>query len=81
MSKVTVDESLRARLNGLNAQVEFCDEAGRTLGHFLPENLYKKLLYAYIEAQCPYTKEEVEEHMKEPGGRTLAEIWRRLGRT
>ena len=77
LSKVTVDEGLRTRLNGLNAQVEFCDEAGRTLGHFVPDELYRKLVYAWANAQV--TDEELERAMQQPGGRPLAEIWKRLG--
>jgi hypothetical protein len=79
MTRVTVDDSLRARLNGLDQQIELCDESGKTVGHFLPAALYHKLLYA--SDHCPYTEEELRQHMQEPGGRTLAEIWQRLGRT
>jgi hypothetical protein len=78
MTKVIVDETLRSKLNGLDGQLEFCDESGRTVGHFLPDALYKKLLYT--SDQCPYTEEEIRRHMEEPGGSTLAEIWERLGR-
>ncbi len=78
MTKVIVDQSLRSKLNGLDEQVEFCDESGRTVGHFLPDALYKKLLNS--SDQCPYTEEELRRHMEEPGGRPLAEIWQRLGR-
>jgi len=78
MTRVIVDESLRSKLNGLDDQVEFCDESGRTMGHFLPDAVYKKLLYTFD--QCPYTEEDIRRFMEEPGGRTLAEIWQRLGR-
>lgn len=79
MSRVTLDESLRGRLNGLNEHLELCDAAGQVVGHFLPDQLYQKLLYA--ADRCPYSDEEMRQHMAEPGGRTLAEIWQRLGRT
>jgi hypothetical protein len=78
MTKVTIDESLRSKLNGLDDQMEFCDESGQTMGHFLPDAVYRKLLYTFD--QCPYSEEELRRHMEEPGGRTLDEIWRRLGR-
>ncbi len=78
MTRVTVDETLRSQLNGLDGQVEFCDESGRTVGRFLPEALYKQLLNS--SDQCPYTEEEIRRHMDEPGGRPLVEIWQRLGR-
>ena len=80
MSKVIVDETLRSRLNGLNEEIELCDESGRTLGHVLPVDAYKKLLYASFE-NPPFTAEEVERRRNEKGGRPLAEIWKRLGRT
>ena len=79
MTQIIVDEALRSKLNGLNAEIEFRDASGKTLGHFLPEPFYKKLLYSLDG--CPYTEEEVRQHMREPGGSTLAEIWQRLGRT
>src|ERR1700681_4766991 len=34
MSRVVLDPQLRSKLNGLNEQLEICDEAGKTLGHF-----------------------------------------------
>ena len=36
MTRVTVDPTLRAKLNGLNTQTELCDESGHTLGLFVP---------------------------------------------
>lgn len=59
MSKVTLDEVLRSKLNGLNETVEVCDESGRTVGHFLPEDVYKQLLYAW--AKVEFAQEEAEE--------------------
>lgn len=80
MSRVIVDESLKSKLNGCNEELELCDEAGRPLGHFVPTERYRKLLYAYAEAQCPYTPEELARFRQETGGSTLEEIWQRLGR-
>src|SRR5207245_1303803 len=67
MSKVTIDEILRSRLNGLNEELELCDESGRTLGHFLPPDIYRTFLYAYVESQCPYTQEELQRRRQETG--------------
>ena len=36
MSKITLDATLRSKLNGLNESLEICDETGETVGHFLP---------------------------------------------
>jgi hypothetical protein len=79
MNKVIVDDALRSKLNGLNDDVELCDATGQTLGHFVPEDFYKELVYAWLNAQI--TDEELEQISREPGGRPLAEIWKSLGRT
>jgi hypothetical protein len=77
--KVILDADLRAKLNGVNRQLELCDESGRTVGHFLPDDVYRQLLYTWANAQV--TDEELDRASRETGGRPLAEIWRRLGRS
>jgi hypothetical protein len=79
MTKVTVDDVFRSKPSGLNDDVELCDESGQTLGHFVPEDLYNKLMYAWLKAQN--TDEEVERLRKQTGGRPLAAIWKRLEAT
>jgi hypothetical protein len=79
MSKVILDPALKAKLNGLQEQVELCDEHGQTVGHILPADVYKKLLYAAVEAANPHSKEERERRRRETGGRALAEFWKILG--
>ena len=44
MSRVTLDPGFRAKLKNLSEEVELCDETGATLGRFLPEATYRKLL-------------------------------------
>ena len=77
MNKVTVGEALRTQLPSLDGRIEFCDESGKTLGHFLPEDVYKELLRAWAGASI--SEEEIERRRREPRGRTLAEIWKSLG--
>jgi hypothetical protein len=79
MTRVIVDADLRAKLHGLAGQVELCDEGGQTLGHFLPADLYKDLVYSSI--RIPFTEEEMARRRQAKGGRSLAEIWKSLGRT
>lgn len=79
MSQLTLDDALRTRLHGLNEQVEVLDERGRTVGRFVPEELYRKLLYAAAEAACPHSPEELERRRQETGGKPLAAIWKTLG--
>jgi hypothetical protein len=79
MNKVLFDKFLQSKLNGCTELVEISDPSGQVLGHFVPADLYQKMLYAYAERQCPYSKEDQERDRKESGGRTLAEIWTSLG--
>jgi hypothetical protein len=79
MSKYVLDPDLRAKLNGLNEQIEFCDESGKTLGRFVPEEEYRRMQYALAEALCPYSQEELERMRQEKGGRPLADLWKELG--
>jgi hypothetical protein len=79
MSTVVLDRQTREKLNGLNEQLELHDESGQLLGHFVPPADYKKMLYAWAEAQCPYSAEELEEMRKQPGVNTWAEVKQRLG--
>ena len=79
MKKLMLDPELRAKLNGLTEQIEVCDETGKTVGQFLPEEVYRKLMYAWLNAQV--TDEELEAAANEPGGYSLPEIWQSLGQT
>jgi len=44
MSSVIVDTSVRDQLPDLTKEIEFRDESGKTLGWFLPTDLYKQLI-------------------------------------
>ncbi len=77
MSKITLDPQLRSVLNGLDDQLEVCDETGKTVGHFLPDAVYRRLVYDWVKAQS--TEEELRQISQELGGKSLAEIWARLG--
>lgn len=76
MDKIVVNDLLRTQLSDLEP-IEFCDENGKTLGHFLPENLYKDLVIGWSKSNI--SDEELERRRREPEGRTLAEIWKSLG--
>lgn len=75
MTKVILNEEIRERLRN-SEQAELLDESGRPIGHFLSEELYRRLLYDWANAQI--TDEELEQRRRAPGGRTLEEIWARL---
>ena len=77
MNKVVLDAAVRAKLRNVD-EVELCDESGRGVGHFLSEDLYRRLLYDWANAQI--TDEELQRRQRQPGGRTLTEIWARVDR-
>jgi hypothetical protein len=77
MNKVIVDAAMRERLSDLDEHLELCDEKGATLGHFLPDGVYKELVRHWAAANI--SEEELERRRREPRGRTLAEIWKSLG--
>jgi hypothetical protein len=81
MSRILLDPQLQAKLNGLNEHLELCDADGHTVGHFLPDALYRKMIYQIAEAACPDSPEDLARMESETGGRTLAEIWRDLGQS
>ena len=51
MSKVILDDHLRAKLNGLDEVVEICEPSGRTVGVFLPEEFYNDLLVLWAKKE------------------------------
>jgi hypothetical protein len=77
MDRITLDDNLRTKLNGLSSPVAVCDESGQVIGHFLSDDYYKKLMYAWLKSQ--HTDEELEKDLEQTGGRPLAEIWKSLG--
>jgi hypothetical protein len=79
MQTITLDSELRAKLNGLNKPLEILDEAGNTLGYYLPDSVYRHLLYAAVEQACPLNDAERERRRQEQGGSSLAEFWKRMG--
>ena len=77
MSKVILDDDLRAKLNGLNETVEVCDPAGATVGQFVPQEQFVKMMVALAKTEVPL--EELKRRAAAPGGKSLAEIWKKLG--
>jgi hypothetical protein len=80
MPAITLDQELRAKLNGLNEPMPVQDETGKTIGRFVPEEEYQRWQYALAKANCPFSEEELQRRKQEQGGSTLAEFWKRMGR-
>jgi len=74
MTKLILDDDLRAKLNGLNEPVEVCEPSGVTVGHFIPEQEYLRLVYAWEKDTM--SVEELKRRSAEPGGMKLADFWK-----
>jgi hypothetical protein len=79
MSKIILNEDQCSKLNGVSSTVEVCNESGQTVGFVLSEEFYTKLMYAWIKSQPIEEDLELQQALKEKGGRPLAEIWKSLG--
>jgi hypothetical protein len=77
VSKLILDDELRAKLNGLDETVEICDPSGATVGHFVPEEEYMRLMYAWAKTEV--SLEELKRRAAEPGGMKLADFWKQMG--
>ena len=77
MTKLVMDDVLRKRLRNLDEEVEVCDESGATVGRFIPEEMFRRLVIEWAFAQT--TPEELQQRLNEPGGSSLSEIWKDLG--
>jgi len=71
MSQLVVDAQTRALLERVKEATDLVDESGRKLGRFTPEPL--------IPWEPDVTREEIDRRVRESRGRTLADIWKRLG--
>ena len=69
MTRVVVDAAMRANLHNLDTVLEVCDESGRTLGYFHPQN---------GAVRSPFCDEEIERRRQQRTGKPLAEILERL---
>lgn len=72
MNVITLDPDLRAKLNGLNEHLEVQDGSGKIVGHFLPDAIYTRLIYAWAKLEFA-DEAEHKLAMSEPGGMTTAE--------
>jgi hypothetical protein len=69
MTRVVVDANLRSQLHDLNQPLEFCDEAGKLLGRFVPE-----AGGARNEPEPPFLSEEELQRREREADYTTAEL-------
>jgi hypothetical protein len=77
MQQITIDSTLSQKLGSVNGQVVLCDESGRALGFFSPLPDHPPVEELQLEPRL--SRAEVEEMRKNPTGKPLEEILRRLG--
>lgn len=75
--KITIDAAALPQFRDATDRLEVCDAQGRTLGYFLPPNLYKEWLYAWAKAQFA-DESDLDAVRNEPGGLTTSEAIARL---
>jgi hypothetical protein len=75
--KVTVTAEPLSRFREATDALTVCDPQGRTLGYFLPPDLYHDCLYAWAKAQFA-DETGLEAVRNEPGGYTTPEAIARL---
>ncbi|HYH63692.1 MAG TPA: hypothetical protein VD866_03245 [Urbifossiella sp.] len=51
MGTVTLDDALRAKLNGLNEHLEIRTPDGKLVGHYLPDEAYRRLQSELVKAE------------------------------
>jgi hypothetical protein len=64
MKKVVLDADLLAKLGGGAAKVTLTDESGKTVGHYLPDDLYRQILDALVPASEADRVAAVEEYRR-----------------
>lgn len=77
VSKIILDEAMRAKLAGLSGPVEVCAPDGRLIGLFVPSDEFVRSVYDWAKSEV--TDEELDRVSRETGGCTLAEFKKRQG--
>jgi hypothetical protein len=75
MTRLVLDAATAAKLQDAKGRIELCDDSGQKLGVFYP-SWYEEL--SEEDRRGPFSAEELERRRKEPGGKPLSEILKRL---
>lgn len=74
MTRVMLDAELRARLRTDCEQVEFTDESGIVIGHWVPHDRYMAMLDAWLPPITPEERAEAIQEMRDGKCLTTAEV-------
>ena len=79
MGTVTLDDALRAKLNGLNEHLEVRTPDGTLVGHFLTDAAYRQMQYEWAKAE--FARQDAEDAARGvvrkwdgTNGRTTAQV-------
>ncbi len=76
MNRVVVDTTVLSKLDNLSSALELCDEAGVTLGYFLPAADRQRQVYDW--AREAFSEKEIDAARQQSGGVTTEELLARL---
>jgi hypothetical protein len=77
MVSMIIDSQQQSKLNEASGPVHLVNEAGQIVRVALTPEEFLRYLHKTVEV--PISQEEIERRSKNGGGRTLDEIWKRLG--
>ena len=77
MISVPADPLLKSTLEQAGSPVNLIDETGEVVGVAMSKEAY--LRYLYDTVKVPISEEEIERRFASKKGRSLEEIWKRLG--
>jgi hypothetical protein len=75
MRQLIIPDEVRTWLAQATGPVDLLDRSGNKVGTYIPEASAEPL----IPWDPSITREELDRRANAPGGRSLAEIWQRLG--
>ena len=78
MTQIVLSESQWAELQSSPLPAQLCDPNGRLIGMCYPLAPSDSPLYS--RHKSPLSEEELARRRAEPGGKSLAEFWKEMGR-
>jgi hypothetical protein len=75
MSQIIIPDEVQTLLAQATGPVDLLDLRGKKVGRYIPDSCSEPL----VPWDPSITREELDRRANAPGGRSLAEIWQRLG--
>jgi hypothetical protein len=75
MSQIIIPDEVGSLLAQATGPADLVDRYGKRIGRYIPESSAEPL----VPWDPSITRDELDRRANAPGGRSLAEIWQRLG--